>query len=292
MPDEERAKSEPLRPRSRDGFTLVELLVVLAIVVLLAALLLPALARAKTAANRTHCENNLRQLGIALSLYVTDYEVFPTFLRTEDAVWPSNWKRALNPYVSSLPPAAIHIPPRGSGVSWDQETFDALFPPTEVFFCPSRSGDSNIMRSEPGRGAPWTYGYNGYGTEPRTGAGLFGTLSLDRPTPAAFDGHLPRRGSDVCSPANLLTVADGFFRGPGSLVLASSDVLLRFPVSLGDPVNELVLASARAAEVRHARRASFVFYDGHVEVLRNELMFVGDRDDVLRRWNVDAEPHR
>ena len=68
--------------RTRSGqqaFTLIELLVVVAVITLLAALLLPALARAKTSASRTECLNNLRQVNFAIRLYSDDFaEVLPT----------------------------------------------------------------------------------------------------------------------------------------------------------------------------------------------------------------------
>src|SRR5437667_8824964 len=71
------------------GFTLVELLVVIAVIAILAALLLPALSSAKGKALDTTCKNNLRQMSIALSLYVADDGVYPFGLYTDSGWGPS-----------------------------------------------------------------------------------------------------------------------------------------------------------------------------------------------------------
>ena len=61
-----------------DGFTLVELLVVISIIGLLMGILLPAMGKARAAANRTYCMSNLRQIGIAMRAYLDDNrDIFP-----------------------------------------------------------------------------------------------------------------------------------------------------------------------------------------------------------------------
>ncbi|MCX6927069.1 MAG: prepilin-type N-terminal cleavage/methylation domain-containing protein [Verrucomicrobia bacterium] len=100
---------------SGPGFTLIELLVVIAVIGILAALLVPALHRAKAAALSAACRSNLHQMGTALNVYLSDYSGCYPFDYQEQLAWGSQaedrggqadtdiwtlgaWWRLLEPY--------------------------------------------------------------------------------------------------------------------------------------------------------------------------------------------------
>ena len=89
--------------RMRQGFTLIELLVVIAIISILIALLLPAVQQARESARRSQCQNNLKQIGLALHNYHDNNRMFPpggtTLGRCCNTPSGITWTISLLPYL-------------------------------------------------------------------------------------------------------------------------------------------------------------------------------------------------
>jgi prepilin-type N-terminal cleavage/methylation domain-containing protein len=107
------------------AFTLIELLVVLAILAILASLLLPALSRAREHAYTTVCKSNLRQLGIALANYTSDFRAYPVYAEYYSGLGRIHyyWQELLQPY---------------SGATWDLDLFKGRANhSSRLYLCPS-----------------------------------------------------------------------------------------------------------------------------------------------------------
>jgi prepilin-type N-terminal cleavage/methylation domain-containing protein len=135
----------------RNGFTLVELLIVMAIIAVLMALTIPAVMKAREVAQRTSCSNNLRQLGVACWAHHQQIGYFPT-AGTSDYCAPSyltntagsmpvtgwkqdaGWAFQLLPYVDA---ETIWGGDVGAANTTAQMT-GSLKTPDKIFFCPSR----------------------------------------------------------------------------------------------------------------------------------------------------------
>jgi prepilin-type N-terminal cleavage/methylation domain-containing protein/prepilin-type processing-associated H-X9-DG protein len=274
----------------KTAFTLIELLVVIAIVAILAAMLLPALTRAKSAADSAGCKSNLRQLGVATSMYVLETHLYPQNPWSSgdgnDARLIAKWPESN--YTNSAG-TAVYLGPRQS-----------------VWACPAY----NRGRGEflPRGGEPFgSYGYNTAGVFSAQPEWLnYKGLNGGEYNINAGPGSFPRKENEVLKPGDMIAFGDAILAEPPQLteqqgaafagVTSGLESLCYFfvnrfiynPIMRGLPKGDPRIA---AYAQRHGGRWNVVFCDTHVENLKTKALFNVADSDVARRWNADNQPH-
>lgn len=235
------------------AFTLTELLLVIAVIAVLAALLLPALSRARDQARSTSCRNRLRQIGLGLQMYVQDTGCYPPL--AEKGTRTLCFDR-LYPYYP---------------IPW-----------TNAFWnCPTYIADNGIvsraMVMTNSFGISYSYNYMGIATGfEGCSKSVFEPLGL---------GDLPKHGKKepgIRAPAAMYAVADARSETVGQ---EYAGCIKMSPWSF---INYGSLAGVESAPP-HAQGYNILFCDGHVVLVKRSDYLYPPRS--ASNWNCDNKPH-
>ncbi|MEM7315432.1 MAG: DUF1559 domain-containing protein, partial [Planctomycetota bacterium] len=183
----------------RTGFTLVELLVVIAIIGILVALLLPAVQTAREAARRSHCVNNLKQIGLAIHLYETAHGNLPPA-----TPYPGNDRRRGIEIETYATWAALILPQMEEQAVFDTFDFDlhmwdnldaAATARLPIYVCPSdnEAGEQLMIRRGESPDTPGGGQWN-----PSSAPGLWYTASIGPTSPDGCDAFCPEPKPSYC----------------------------------------------------------------------------------------------
>src|SRR5258708_8418111 len=223
--------------RRRPGFTLIELLVVIAIIAILAAMLLPALSKAKQKASQVRCLSNVKQLALGTLMYIDDNKgTFPGQASNGDGFDPADWIYwridATHPPVTQSPIVAAI----GSGGT-----------SSNLFRCPLDRDDSERNKLPP----PYYYSYSMTSYGPVNGAG-YGLASV------FFNGSYTYKLSCVVAPSQkIMQTEEQATYAPSESLLGPG----------GSPIinDGRFVPGTDSLTIRHNKRAEVSFVDGHVE---------------------------
>ena len=257
------------------AFTLVELLVVIAIIAGLAALLVPALSSAKSRAHSTTCKNHLRQMGLALQMYVHDHNRYP--------------------YLRSLPDPSDSESVEAQNNRWWWAKLEPYYPvkwKEQRYHCPGYSGA--ITGVDSGHDPLGSYAYNARGVRPSFAGWNSvryhgGFLGLGPTLYVSFPGNRRPSTSEpqVRVPSDMLAIGESRFmsaqvnRIPGGHCDMTCGIL---SWNVGRGPMEFAFDPAR-----HGKNYNQLFCDGHVAAMNPWVLF--NPTNTAAMWNYDHEPH-